>query len=196
MNKLLIIFLALFVITAHAQVDTDGDGVIDTMDNCIEDENPDQLDGDNDGFGNACDGDYNNDTWTTVSDFSIFLAAFVGENNPATDCDGNGVTTVIDFPCFLGNFLSGEPGPSGVNSIHKILFPNGACQTNRLEVHIADGVFHDPRYIDSDTCLRWFKNQAIESMVVRCVDESGVQDPSDWVSVSPVLVQDTGQCDL
>ena len=36
--------------------DSDDDGVPDSQDNCIETENPEQLDNDNDGFGDECDG--------------------------------------------------------------------------------------------------------------------------------------------
>jgi len=36
-------------------VDTDGDGVVDSIDNCPTDFNPKQRDGDNDGVGNVCD---------------------------------------------------------------------------------------------------------------------------------------------
>ncbi len=35
--------------------DTDGDGVADTLDNCVDDPNPDQADTDGDGFGDVCD---------------------------------------------------------------------------------------------------------------------------------------------
>jgi hypothetical protein len=34
--------------------DSDGDGIIDIADNCIESPNPDQIDSDFDGVGNAC----------------------------------------------------------------------------------------------------------------------------------------------
>ena len=55
--------------TPHAQTllgDTDNDGVIDALDNCIEapngiHETGGQRDSDSDGFGNACDANYNND---------------------------------------------------------------------------------------------------------------------------------------
>jgi hypothetical protein len=36
-------------------VDTDGDGVADTLDNCVDDANVDQADSDNDGIGDVCD---------------------------------------------------------------------------------------------------------------------------------------------
>ncbi len=38
-----------------AMIDTDGDGVLDAIDNCIGDVNPDQADEDRDTVGNACD---------------------------------------------------------------------------------------------------------------------------------------------
>ncbi|MHA8057866.1 T9SS type B sorting domain-containing protein [Aquirufa nivalisilvae] len=41
--------------------DTDGDGVIDFEDNCPSTYNPNQLDTDNDGLGNVCDDDLDND---------------------------------------------------------------------------------------------------------------------------------------
>jgi len=41
--------------------DTDGDGVVDTQDNCPDDANASQLDTDRDGEGDACDGDDDGD---------------------------------------------------------------------------------------------------------------------------------------
>jgi hypothetical protein len=41
--------------------DADGDGSVDTEDNCPSTANPDQLDTDGDGAGNACDADDDND---------------------------------------------------------------------------------------------------------------------------------------
>ena len=41
--------------TYGCPTDTDGDGVFDANDNCVDDPNPDQTDSDGDGVGNACD---------------------------------------------------------------------------------------------------------------------------------------------
>lgn len=43
-------------LTCLAENDRDGDGVLDDDDNCVDAENPDQLDSDGDGAGDACDG--------------------------------------------------------------------------------------------------------------------------------------------
>ena len=43
-----------------AAVDTDGDGILDDTDNCLDVANADQRDTDGDGFGNRCDTDLNN----------------------------------------------------------------------------------------------------------------------------------------
>ena len=52
-------------------VDTDEDGFVDGSDNCLNTFNPDQYDFDNDGHGNACDTDYNNDGYVTSTDFAV-----------------------------------------------------------------------------------------------------------------------------
>ncbi len=46
--------------------DRDGDGIVDSADNCTEHANPGQTDGDGDGIGNVCDGDFNNDCFTII----------------------------------------------------------------------------------------------------------------------------------
>ncbi|MBW2279556.1 MAG: thrombospondin type 3 repeat-containing protein, partial [Deltaproteobacteria bacterium] len=67
---LLVVLAVLWVATAssvHARPghrdasDRDGDGVVTERDNCILVANESQLDSDSDGFGNACDLDFNGD---------------------------------------------------------------------------------------------------------------------------------------
>lgn len=48
--------------TPPPPVDSDGDGLVDELDNCPDVANPDQADDDGDGLGNACDDDRDNDT--------------------------------------------------------------------------------------------------------------------------------------
>ena len=56
--------------THAVPVDTDGDGVVDTVDNCIDVYNTDQEDTDGDGHGNICDGDFDQSCLTNFSDLS------------------------------------------------------------------------------------------------------------------------------
>ena len=69
--------------------DSDADGVPDALDNCIDEPNGpvlgpnDQVDSDGDGFGNVCDGDFNQDVFVGGPDFDTFLQCFnlaVSEN--------------------------------------------------------------------------------------------------------------------
>jgi hypothetical protein len=107
-------------------VDADGDGVANAEDNCVTRPNgpaiPDQggnsqLDTDQDGYGNVCDRDLNQDGLVAGPDFTIFLGCF---NQTATthlchaaDMDGNDFVGGPDFTLFLQAF-NAPPGPSGL----------------------------------------------------------------------------------
>ena len=111
---------------AHPPLDSDGDGVPDTEDNCVFTVNgtsglPNQTDTDQDGIGNACDPDHNNDGLVTILDFSPFLACFQLSNHPLdpncehTNYDGVAGVTTADFSYFLFHFQGTKrPGISGL----------------------------------------------------------------------------------
>jgi len=109
-----------FSANAGAVTDTDGDLVPDGFDNCSATANgpneaDNQIDSDQDGYGNFCDSDYNNDGATTTADFTDFLAAFTGTPDVNTDHNGDGATTTADFARFLTDYTSlAGPGPSGL----------------------------------------------------------------------------------
>ena len=98
--------------------DQDGDGVVDSADNCLVVANPSQIDTDGDGCGNVCDGDYNQDGVPGGPDFALFAGTFGKSQgdagyNPVVDCNGDGIVGGIDFACFSGALSSKMVGPSG-----------------------------------------------------------------------------------
>jgi hypothetical protein len=101
--------------TAGSVSDVDGDGVPDAFDNCVNVPNgplggscSNQEDADNDGFGNACDGDLDQDGNTLVNDFVVLLGLFGSAGGPG-DLDCDGTVLVNDFVILLGLFGS-PPG--------------------------------------------------------------------------------------
>jgi len=104
-----------FAVAADA-TDSDGDGVPDTSDNCIDVQNSGQLDTDGDDYGNACDCDFDQNLRCNISDFNVFLPDFAAalDSGVGTDMDGNGSVGIADFNLFLPGFAAGVPGPSGL----------------------------------------------------------------------------------
>jgi hypothetical protein len=108
----------------HGSGDTDGDHVVNDQDNCVLQRNgpaelSDQIDSDGDGFGNACDADYDNSgNRVNLSDFSIFKqaegksAAETGYN-ACVDADGDDTIGDSDLEVFQ-SLYNKHPGPSGL----------------------------------------------------------------------------------
>jgi hypothetical protein len=95
--------------------DTDGDGIADDVDNCILVPNADQLDTDHDGYGNACDPDFNNDGVVDQSDYDALQSKIgVTPVNPLYDLDGNGAVNINDLNR-LKSYMGKAPGPSGLH---------------------------------------------------------------------------------
>ena len=92
-------------------VDTDGDGVMDALDNCVMVANADQLDTDGDGDGDLCD---------------------VCPDDALNDSDGDGVCDSVDL-C-LGDDLSGDTDLDGVCD------DNDICPLDALDDSDGDGV--------------------------------------------------------
>jgi hypothetical protein len=98
--------------------DWDNDGIVDALDNCRNLPNFDQLDVNADGYGNACDGDFDNNGIVGAQDFFFFRRAFglsPGDRffDLAPDMNGDGVVGTADFSRWLRTFGS-PPGPSGL----------------------------------------------------------------------------------
>ena len=99
--------------------DTDSDGIVDICDNCSSRANPGQTDGDQDGYGDACDCNYSSSSSCDGVDFGQFGLKF-GTLAPPTNCefdhDGNGAIDGVDFGIF-GTLFGGFPGPSCGNPL-------------------------------------------------------------------------------
>jgi len=99
-------------------LDSDGDGIKDDLDNCIQHSNVSQLDTDADGYGNRCDADLNNSSTVNITDYSIFGSHFgsvVGDANynPDADFNGSGSINITDYSIF-GSLWAKPPGPSAL----------------------------------------------------------------------------------
>ncbi len=93
------------------ELDYDEDGVLNKLDNCIKGYNVAQLDIDNDGYGNRCDADFNNDGAVNSLDIGMFRFLFTTKD-PIADINEDGVVNVLDIGIFR-TLLFKPPGPSG-----------------------------------------------------------------------------------
>jgi len=114
-------------VSAGPNDDVDGDGVKNLVDNCIDVSNPNSadqdnqsgpLDSDRDGFGNSCDGDFNQNGSVNTQDFAVFSAAY-NTAYPGSvayvdnvDMNSNGSINTQDFALFSASYAHGVPGPS------------------------------------------------------------------------------------
>ncbi len=75
--------------------DDDGDGVANTIDNCPNTANADQLDTDGDGTGDACDADDDDDGWLDTVEIACGSDPLDASNKPL-DTDGDGIANCQD----------------------------------------------------------------------------------------------------
>ena len=111
---------------AGSIVDNDADGIPNSLDNCITTPNGPLLglcsanqDANENGYGNACEADWDLDGIVGGSDFLIFSASFgatPGDPNwaPQVDSDCDNIIGGSDFLLFSGQF-GGVAGPSGLS---------------------------------------------------------------------------------
>ncbi|MEO1573365.1 MAG: Ig-like domain-containing protein [Pseudomonadota bacterium] len=132
-SRVLTAAVALFSASVYAGgVDTDGDGVLDSADNCVVVANADQRDTDGDSLGNACDADLNQDCVVNVIDLGILRSVFFSSDENA-DFNGDGVVNVVDLGVLRQRFFA-APGPSGLaNDCAPVLTIEG-----RVEAFVSD----------------------------------------------------------
>lgn len=90
--------------------DQDNDGIPDFADNCLIVANTEQRDTDNDGYGNMCDPDLNNDLVVNLVDLGL-LRAVTFSSDPDADFNGDGTVNVQDLGIMRTLFFQ-PPGPS------------------------------------------------------------------------------------
>ena len=131
-------------------VDSDADGVDDSLDNCTMVPNgpliPDaggnsQLDTDGDGYGNICDGDLNNaGPVVNITDLGIFRSMF-NTTNPDADFNGSGgLVNITDLGVFRSLF-NNPPGPSCIDTTGCVMTnlpPTAADQTFPIDTAVLD----------------------------------------------------------
>lgn len=83
-----------FCVAGEFSPDTDGDGILDPVDNCVDISNSDQLDTDGDGIGDVCDDDDDDDGIPDVDDNCPTIP-----NIDQIDSDGNGIGEACDIIC-------------------------------------------------------------------------------------------------
>jgi len=109
-NVAIVLIVSWLPHSSLAADDFDGDGILDDKDNCIEVVNPDQRDSNNDGYGNVCDADLDNNGFVSFSDLDLFKSVF-GSSDANADLDGNGSVSFSDLD-ILKSLFSKPPGPS------------------------------------------------------------------------------------
>jgi hypothetical protein len=100
---------------AILELDSDSDGVGDSVDNCTDTANPDQRDTDGDGHGNMCDADLNNDCIVNAIDLGFFRSVFFTPD-PDADFNGDGVVNAIDLGTLKRLFFA-PTGPSAPGAL-------------------------------------------------------------------------------
>jgi choice-of-anchor B domain-containing protein len=107
--------------------DTDGDGIFDVIDNCIDTPNPSQADSDGDGTGDACEpcvcanqGDAEPDTFITALDMGVCIDILFNSGAdlqdascpvPQFDLDCDGFTTSLDLSLIIDYLFASGTGP-------------------------------------------------------------------------------------
>jgi hypothetical protein len=92
--------------------DSDGDGVPDDVDNCVDTPNTDQANFDNDAFGDVCDGDIDGDgvdNGDDVCDFSPVGATVEADGSVVGDLDGDCDVDLADHAIQQSRFTGPNP---------------------------------------------------------------------------------------
>jgi hypothetical protein len=95
--------------------DSDGDAKGDNSDNCTLQPNTLQRDTDQDGYGNSCDPDFDNNLIVNAADLAYLKSRFFTTDQTGIHADltGDGIVNAADL-AILKSFFFKPPGPSGI----------------------------------------------------------------------------------
>jgi hypothetical protein len=106
------IFADEFAFGRAPDLDSDGDGVVDSQDNCTLVPNADQRNTDGDRYGNICDPDFDDNEFVGRADFAYFRS-MLQTADPDADLNDDGIVNFGDFQ-IMRPYFGGPPGPSGL----------------------------------------------------------------------------------
>lgn len=78
--------------------------------------NASQIDSDNDGIGNVCDADFNNDCLVNTTDFLVFRSKLGSTTSPTFDLNGDGRVTWLDY-LVMRSYFGLAPGPGSAPNV-------------------------------------------------------------------------------
>lgn len=96
--------------------DSDTDAVSDDRDNCTVVVNASQIDTDNDGIGNVCDADFNNDCLVNATDFRVLYSKIGSTTSPTFDLNGDGIVSWADY-FVMRPYFGFPPGPGSAPNV-------------------------------------------------------------------------------
>lgn len=189
--------LLLYLPLVYADMDTDNDGIIDSEDNCINVYNPDQVDTNQDGYGNICDPDIDNDGTVTSKDGDIIKAIYgltpeSPDWNPDADLNGDDIIDMSDVIIWMdmyGERLEEHENTEETTTTienetvttNPVFMPTGSAGftefPDKVEVFISDNITVNGRFVSTLNYNLYDLTFSLES--------EGLT--SDWYKISPEM---------